>query len=233
MVAKIVTAPASDRDVVAATKEALRRAVLTLVAVPDPDRRYLTVVTPTMHVVRDAAEAYGWTPEIVSFRPTPRDVQIYLEVLGWLAWYGRTHDETVVQLFLAWSTGAEWWRLTRRFAASERTLRRWLDDMCRVIHRQFAPAFRKLFLLDAWPDCPAKSDSPIYSADAVPEIAEPLPKSPTSWIADGERPSLDTSIPAVAAERQKLIARLQRQGRRRRRRRRRHRKNDQPPSASS
>ena len=86
--------PTTMPDLVAGVKEALRRAVLTLIAVPDPDKKFLRVAGPRWEVVRDSAEAYGWTPERVRFAPTPHDVEVYLEVLGWLTWYERRHDAT-------------------------------------------------------------------------------------------------------------------------------------------
>src|SRR5579885_74043 len=209
--------PTVDDDI-ALLREALRRAVLTLLAIPDPDKRYLRLIGNRWLMVRDAADAYGWTPEVASFAPTPRDVEIYLDVLSWLSWYGRTNDPLTAKLFVAWAAGASWRRLCSRFSASERTLRRWIDNMCITIYAAFRPAIEKIFV-DSCPECPIKRDSTMYLADAVTadDIVSYSP-SPTSWNAGGVLPSADTDIPAVAQARQQLIKRLQRQNRRRRKR---------------
>lgn len=203
--------PTGD-DEIAALKELMRRSVLTLLALPDPDRRYLRLAGADWLLVRDAAEAYGWTPEIIAFRPTPHDVQIYLDVLSWLSWYRRTHDAGTVRLFIAWATGASWRRLSFQFSSSERTLRRWMDDMCTTILNAFRTEAQKFFV-DSCPECPAKRESTVYD-DTVSSLHS------TSWNAGGTQPSADLSIPAVAADREKLIERLQRQNRRRTKRRR-------------
>jgi hypothetical protein len=217
---RVPPSPDELADHVARMRDALRCAILTLLAVPDPDRRFLKMMLPKFLIVRDAADAYGWTPERVRFAPSPRDVQVYLEVLGWLAWYERTRthprEAKIVKIFTAWATGRELRHLQHDFDVSERTLRRWIDDMCCVILYQHEPAFKKLFL-DKCPPSPANCDSSLYSENHVSSEIDDTPQSPTAWISDGEQPSADATIPAVGEARAALIDRISRQNKRRKR----------------
>ncbi len=206
--------PAPLPDVVGRMKEALRRAILTLIAIPDPDRKFRKLAGPQWIAVRDSADAYGWTPARVKFVPTPRDVQVFLDVLGWLAWYERERDDAdTVRIFSALSTGAQYWQLSNRFSISERTLRRRVDNMACVILYHHEAAFQKLFL-DGCHECQSKDDPALYSDHLVPETTQPT-KTPSHWSADGIKPSGDETIPEVAEARSDLVERLQRQNRKR------------------
>jgi Domain of unknown function (DUF6362) len=207
-----------DSDVVAFIKDKLRRAVLTLVAVPDPDKRFLRLIGQRWNVVREAAEAYGWTQETTHFRPNPRDVQVYLEVLSWLTWFEREHEAKVVQLFIAWAMGASWLRLSRQFDKSERTLRYWIDDMVKDIAGHFHGDVEKIFL-DELPGMRKLSDSTVSDAVVAPEPPTTIQQTTQAWIADGIKPSADETIPSVSDARAKLVDKLERGNRRRKRRR--------------
>ena len=140
-------------------------------------------------------------------------------MLGWLTWYERRHDrdrkrEDMVKIFIAWSTGAEYWQLARRFALSERTLRRRIDDLCVVIFHQFGAAYRKIFL-DEWHECQPKGNSSSYGDDLASDDTT-FPKTPPNWIADGAKPSADKTIPAVAEARAELTERIEHGNRKRR-----------------
>lgn len=231
-----IAAGQSD-DAVGLMKDKLRRAVLTLLAVPDPDKKFLRVVGPKWVVVRDSAEAYGWTPERVQFSPTPRDVEVYLVVLGWLSWYERQHEsdrkrDSLVKILIAWATGAEYWQLARRFACSERTLRRRLDGLAAALLHQFEDAFQKLFL-DNCPGCRPNVDSSSYHDDLASDETTAPPRQPQSFIADGAKPSANLAIPEVSAARTELIERIERGNRRRQRADRKIRRRGESPADPS
>ncbi len=205
-------------DLSATVKEAMRRAVLTLTALPDPDRRYLRYTSPQIAVVRDAAEAYGWTPARVHFFPTPFDCSVYLDVLGWLSWYERTVTQggECVRLVIAWATGSEYWKLSKRFACSESTLRRRIDRVADTIASEFRPDVHKI-LLDGCNECTTISPKSWDEWNSVPDSMAPLPY----WVAEGPKPCADTSIPTVAFDRNDTIKKLERAADKRARRARR------------
>jgi len=78
-------------------EEAISRAIRTLQVLPDPERRFRCVAGAWPPYVRDFMDAYGSceSGEPV-FRPTPRDVSIYLDVLSWL----RGLDGIALQILL-------------------------------------------------------------------------------------------------------------------------------------
>ena len=63
---------------------ALHRAVLTLHALPDPDLRYFQIGSTWPTYARRYLDAYNPDEEInMAWQPTPHDVTVYLDVLGW------------------------------------------------------------------------------------------------------------------------------------------------------
>lgn len=120
--------------------ELLRRAILTLTRVPDPDRRFLGYQNQRWEVVRRYIEAYGYeTPKAHRFRPTPRDVEIYLDVLKWLNWLEKQTDgKTGVELITARAFGVPYWKLAQKYGKSEDTIRRWYDGAVSTVYGAFA-----------------------------------------------------------------------------------------------
>jgi hypothetical protein len=202
-------------DLTILTREAIRRAILTLAALPDPDQRYLRYVTPNISVVRDAAEAYGWTPARLRFFPTPFDCSVYLQVLGWLSWYERsiTQGTHAVRIVMAWATGCEYWRLSKRFSCSERTLRRKIDGVADTIGSRFEPEIYKL-LLDGCHECPPKCHPSLDEWNSVSDLLT----SPEYWIANGPKPCGDLTNPAIIKDRNRTIRKIERGNAKRRRR---------------
>lgn len=203
---------ASDETVtVAEVRDLLRRAVLTLAAVPDPDGRFLAGRTTWWpEVVRDVREAYGYSPPRVRrFAPTPHDVQVYLDVLSWLAWYARERDGERARLVIAWAMDVPMWRMAVQFRKTERTLNRWLNEVAEAIVSRFSSEVRKI-LLDECPKCPSFSTSNQYEGNCDSPSVHPFPSTPNTWIADGEKPSADETIPAVGEDRARLVKRIER-----------------------
>lgn len=114
----------------------VRRAVLTLKALPDHERGWLStnlrscMPTPVVHY----AEAYkvdefDQTPERRRFRPTPKDRSRYLEILKWLTWLELQgpNDARDVKIIFAWANGVAPKTLAGRYGRSDDTIRRWMD----------------------------------------------------------------------------------------------------------
>jgi hypothetical protein len=116
------------REIRAACAVLIRRAILTLAAIPDPDRRFQQSPQSCMpQPVHDAIEAYGYrSARARRFHPTPADLDRYLIVLPWLGWLGRQRGgERDVQILIARAHGCPWWKLSERFNRGDDTLRAW------------------------------------------------------------------------------------------------------------
>lgn len=127
------------RNGIARCATLLERALKTLRALPDNDRRAITNSWPDF--VRDPLDAYGYTEaRPPRFRPTPKDVSVMLEVLARLSWLDRqvTSDgPRDVKIIVARAYGSPWWRLAQRFGRSERTVQRWHDGAVTRIYSTF------------------------------------------------------------------------------------------------
>jgi hypothetical protein len=124
----------------AAVKEIIRRAIITLWTLKDPDRKYLTARSSSwlLSVVRERSESYGWAT--YGFEPTPHDISQMEIVAGWLAWLRRTEGEQALRRLIAWTLGVQTWRIGRREGCSEQTVRNRMDRSVAAIIRQFAAA---------------------------------------------------------------------------------------------
>lgn len=130
-----VVSEARMRELRRAAVRLVRRAILTDAAQPDRDRQYLyasyrSTMPPS---VREPSDSYDRAAaraklrrDARRFRPTPADISIYLEVLGWLAWLERQpQGKREVDIIRARAFGLSWWRLQALYGRSDETLRRW------------------------------------------------------------------------------------------------------------
>lgn len=136
--------PRSDAQIAAecfaTVKEIIRRAIVTLWTLKDPDRKYLAARSSSwlLSVVRERSESYGWAT--YGFEPTPHDISQMEIVAGWLAWLRRTEGEQSLRRLIAWTLGVQTWRIGQREKCSERTIRNRMDRSVAAIIRQFAAA---------------------------------------------------------------------------------------------
>lgn len=131
---------ASARDALGVMKVLVRRAIVTLWTLKDPDRRYLN---PNMSgwllsTVRERSESYGWAA--YGFEPTPHDISQMEIIAGWLAWLRRTEGEQSIRRLIAWTLGAQTWKIGMREKCSEQTIRNRIDRSIAAIMRQFTGA---------------------------------------------------------------------------------------------
>lgn len=126
-------------QLLAAMREIVRYAVMTLAALRDPDARYLSWSSMPVNVVHDIQEAYGYSSTWVrEFAPTSGDISQMEVVMPWLAWVRREEGETAVRRILAWSMGVALWRLGQREKCSDRTITNRIDRSISAIIRRFA-----------------------------------------------------------------------------------------------
>lgn len=127
-------------DALAVLKEIVRRAIVTLWTLKDPDRKYLNpnISGWLLSTVRERSESYGWAS--YGFEPTPHDISQMEIVAGWLAWLRRTEGEQSLRRLIAWTLGVQTWKIGMREKCSERTIRNRIDRSIVAIIRQFAGA---------------------------------------------------------------------------------------------
>lgn len=123
----------------AAIKTIVRRGIMTLMTLRDPDRKYHHRVSAWLFpVVNKAQESYGYVQ--YGFEPTPHDISQMEIVAGWLAWMKRTEGELALRRIISWTLGVPTWRLASRERCSDRTVRNRIDRSIVAIIRNFAAA---------------------------------------------------------------------------------------------
>ena len=163
-------------------RDALRRAILTLAAMPGRIGPQFPVNCLANRIVREKSDAYGYTPERLRFQPTPRDVTVYLEVLGWITWYECFVDRRRARVFWAWAKGFSQERISRELGVSRQAIHQWLNDVCEAVMLQYPGETKRicdqpLDTLDASAilhanvaDCVAPPKSPYFirEVDSIP-----------------------------------------------------------------
>lgn len=125
-------------DLIYCLREIVRRSVMTLAALRDPDRRYVGWSTLPANIVHDVRDAYGWSSASVrGFAPSPHEVGQMEVVLPWLAWVRREESDAACRRILGWAMGAPVWRLAQREGCSERTIHNRIDRSVVAIIRRF------------------------------------------------------------------------------------------------
>lgn len=122
----------------------VRRAILTLDALPDKERRYLstrlkssmpTPVRDWQHYRIDEFEAPSKRPKI---NITPKDVSRFLNVLRWLSWLEvENNGGRDVKIIIARANGVSWYRIAEQFGRSEDTVQRWQNGAFAAMAAKF------------------------------------------------------------------------------------------------
>jgi hypothetical protein len=137
------------REIVARCHVLLRRAILTITAIPDPDARFLSGPKSSMprpqpdpNVSYDSEAAQAELARAGRFRPTKADLSRYMEVMSWLAWLKRQGEEGELgaRLIIYRAYGNSWWKCAQRLklGRSDDTARRWCDSAVEAIALTFA-----------------------------------------------------------------------------------------------
>jgi uncharacterized protein DUF6362 len=124
-------------ELIQAMREIIRRAVLTLVAVRDPDKRYLGMARLPQTVVHDVNQAYGYVSASLRFVPSSYEIDQMEIVLPWLAWLRHgLKDDRSCRRILGWSMGVPVYKLAQREDCSERTILNRIDrSICEIIQQ--------------------------------------------------------------------------------------------------
>ena len=212
----------TPRELMPDVRELLRRAILTLAAVPACRGPRGPQNPLANRMVHDAIEAYGYQPPAVRrFSPTPKDVSNYLEALGLLSWYQREYGETKVKVFVSWAFDLPMYLIANQIRRGEDTVKRWRDAVALTIAETHGDTVKKM-LQGACAECAAS----VQNENIIEELSENHPfeaKSPKIWLASDSRAQTGAHlIPGSPAEsdRKKTIKRLERNSRREARRKR-------------
>lgn len=138
-----------NSELLTAMREIIRRAIITLAVLRDPDRRYLGLSQMPQHVIRDVHEAYGYSSAPVrEFQPTALEVSQMEIVLPWLAWLRRDHGDIEVRRFIGWAMGVPTWRLAKRENCSDRTILNRIDRSVSLMIENFVGAHIEVEVVD-------------------------------------------------------------------------------------
>jgi hypothetical protein len=228
----------------AAVKEMLRRAWLTLLSIENTSRGPAPPRTAWPSFPADSNTAYAATPlSVRTFSATPQDRTNYLDVLGWFAEYvNPTLDPQIapiperietVRIFKAWVCGASMWQLqqrmttNRRQPASKSLVYKRIDGMVYWItmaHSQEIDAMLKTFRVDRVREVDQKPGPPMQVRRSLESDLRDLPNSPKFWRAPDAKPLRSDHPDAVAARQREAdqAAAVEKQ----RKRARRHQKRD-------
>lgn len=101
-------------------EETFSRALQTLFVIPDRERRFMCIGSAWPPYVREFMDAYSPDESAQArFRPTPRDVSIYLDVLSW----GRGLDRLAWQILIWRSCGLSFRAIADQFDVSGEAIR--------------------------------------------------------------------------------------------------------------
>lgn len=119
-------------------RELVKRSWKTLMAVKDPDGKYLRMKNGwCLQVVNDAKESYGWTEARAKFIPTAEDISKMEVVMTWMAWLRREHGDGAVHRIRDWCLGAPVWKMAEWESCSERTIHNRIDRSLTAILAEF------------------------------------------------------------------------------------------------
>lgn len=119
-----------SRDELAETAELCRRAILTITHLPDREQTWLRKQTSTLDVIRTLEEAYGYDDaRRPPFRPTARDVDNCLIVMGWLAALKHEPHPGNRDYKIIWARAfnCPWHKLAAKHGRSDKTMQRWYE----------------------------------------------------------------------------------------------------------
>lgn len=143
---RIVNNFAPTPALVAQVRELLRRAILTMVSLPDPDARFQPI--PGGWDVVQGAEAYGYTPAKFRIRPSSADITLLDTLEPWLSWIRRTLGQPELDRLVAWSLGTPVWKIARREGRSERTIYNRIDRTVAAAIEHHANASIRVEIVD-------------------------------------------------------------------------------------
>jgi hypothetical protein len=129
-----------SRHLLGALKLAIQQAVLVMMALSDPDRRFRGGLCSTWSIsaVDDPGLAYAYneirTPKIV---PTPRDVSRAEIVDSWLVWLRAAEGRRALYRVTASARGLPIWLLAQQERCTERTIHNRIDRSMAAILREF------------------------------------------------------------------------------------------------
>lgn len=140
-------------DGVAKCAELIRRAILTLDTVSDPDARFFRHTNGWPEIKRERKNDDHYEidadplPQKIKFQPSTRDVSNYLTVLDWVTWFERTQNmgKRDTKIIRAHVHGASWRKIGDIHGRDKNTVKRWYEGSITVIYSRFYDEVEKMF----------------------------------------------------------------------------------------
>jgi hypothetical protein len=171
----------SSRAVLHALKEAIRQAVLTMLAMPDLDVRYRGHLRSAWSISApdDPTVSYGYSEiKIPRLNPTPKDVSRAEVIDGWLVWLRGTEGRRALYRVTAWARGLPIWLLAQQEKCSERTITNRIDRSMAAILAEFLCAEADVEVINEPADEPVRA----FHGKHVSEFEGSVEKHGKCWI---------------------------------------------------
>lgn len=128
-------------ELLAATRELIRYALLTMASMRDPDRKHLGLAQMPQYLVRDINEAYGYSSaKARSFQPSAQHVSQAEYFEGWLSWLRRQSGEGDISIrrLTAWAMGVPLWKIGQKEGCSPDTVMNRINRSIALMLSEFA-----------------------------------------------------------------------------------------------
>ncbi|TGN75947.1 hypothetical protein EOW77_0032275 [Bradyrhizobium yuanmingense] len=125
-----------------ALKAAVKRSIVVMDAMLDPERRFLRpaggMASLWSQAIDQAEEAYGYTQTRVRFIPTAREIAQAETVADWLSWLAREKGRECIRLLTSWAREMPIWKIAQFERCSERSVHNRIDRLIAAIQNEFA-----------------------------------------------------------------------------------------------
>ncbi|MBM7483338.1 hypothetical protein ACVWWI_003346 [Bradyrhizobium sp. USDA 3686] len=131
----------STKRLHASLKAAVKRSIVVMDAMLDPDRRFLRVACSMGPVwaqaIDQAEDAYGYTETRIRFIPTAREIAQAETVADWLSWLAREKGRECIRLLTSWAREMPIWKIADLERCSERSVHNRIDRLVAAILSEF------------------------------------------------------------------------------------------------
>lgn len=125
----------------ASLKAAVKRSIVVMDAMLDPERRFLrpasAMASLWAQAIDQAEEAYGYSETRVRFIPTAREIAQAETVADWLSWLARTKGRECIRLLTSWAREMPIWKIAQFERCSERSVHNRIDRLIAAILGEF------------------------------------------------------------------------------------------------
>jgi hypothetical protein len=125
----------------ASLKAAVKRSIVVMDAMLDPERRFLrpasAMASLWSQAIDEPEEAYGYSQTRVRFVPSAREIQQAETVADWLSWLAREKGRECIRLLTSWAREMPIWKIAQFERCSERSVHNRIDRLIAAILGEF------------------------------------------------------------------------------------------------